>query len=269
MAWTWAAVKGRAGDTWHRLFGPGVGPRVLVTSIPKSGTHLVISALKQIPLLRVCPEIVLGKVSTAGKIRRIRRLGPGQIMVGHIVHEAPVARALEEKGVKLVLMIRDPRDVVVSLSKHIVREDFRHRCHEYFTRALKTDQERLMACIRGIDGKHASDGRAVPDAGELYRSYLAWVEQYPTHLVRFEDLVGSQGGGSDEVQSAALEKLLGFLGLGMVREQVEAVARATFSTKALTFRKGEIGDWKNHFTPEHLAAFREVAGTLLTELHYE
>ena len=34
-------------------------------------------------------------------------------------------------------------------------------------------------------------------------------------------------------------------------------------------RKGVSGDWRNKFTPEHKARFKEIAGDLLIELGYE
>ncbi|MCB9897023.1 MAG: sulfotransferase domain-containing protein [Planctomycetes bacterium] len=35
------------------------------------------------------------------------------------------------------------------------------------------------------------------------------------------------------------------------------------------YRKGVAGDWKNHFEPEHVAAFKERQGALLVQLGYE
>ncbi len=269
MTGTLKVWAGRLGDLGHKVLGPRRGPRVVVTTVPKSGTHLLLSALRQLPGIRVCPEIVLGKLSPARKIRRIERLGPGQVLVGHIVHEPRVGEAIDRGQVKLVVMIRDPRDVVVSLAKYVVRPEIHHRQQDYFARVLKTDEERIMACIRGVGGEHAVDGRETPDVGTLFRSYLAWTAERAAHVCRFEDLVGSRGGGSDAAQVAALGRLFAFLELDLDAVEVERIARATFSSTSLTFRKGEIGDWRNHFSPGHRAAFREVTGPLLVELGYE
>ena len=43
----------------------------------------------------------------------------------------------------------------------------------------------------------------------------------------------------------------------------------TWSQDSSTFRKGTIGDWRNHFTEEHKAAFKEVAEAELIKLGYE
>jgi hypothetical protein len=36
-----------------------------------------------------------------------------------------------------------------------------------------------------------------------------------------------------------------------------------------TFRKGQIGSWREEFSAEHERAVREIAGPLLVELGYE
>ncbi len=256
MAGPLATWTGRVGDAWHALRAPTTAPRLAVSSVPKAGTHLLISALARIPGVRVIPELVLGKVGAEGAMRRLARVAPNQVLVGHIV------------GIKLVLMVRDPRDVVVSLAKYIPREHIGHRYRDYFTRVLTSDEERIAACIRGISGEHAADGRAQPDIGSLFRAYLAWTAAHPVHVCRFEDLVGPHGGGSERAQLESLRSLAAWAGYGLDDGQVEAIARATFSRDSLTFRKGEIGDWRNHFTPQHETAFREVAGDLLERLGY-
>ncbi|MBP1612378.1 MAG: sulfotransferase domain family protein [Acidobacteria bacterium] len=268
MAGTLATWTGRVGDAWHALRAPADGPRVAVSSVPKAGTHLLISALRRVPGVRVIPELVLGKVGVEGTLRRLERVAPYQVLVGHIVYEPRVAAALDARGIRLVLMIRDPRDVVVSLAKYIPRAHVGHRFHDYFTRVLTSDHDRIMACIRGVGGEHAEDGRAQPDIGTLFRSYLAWTEHHAVHTCRFEDLVGPHGGGSERAQLEALQRLAAWLGYGLRDDEVAAIARATFSKDSLTFRKGEIGDFRNHFAPEHEAAFREVAGDLLGRLGY-
>ena len=39
--------------------------------------------------------------------------------------------------------------------------------------------------------------------------------------------------------------------------------------KSPTFRSGKTGEWKKHFTDEHKAIFKEIAGDLLVRLGYE
>jgi sulfotransferase 6B1 len=49
--------------------------------------------------------------------------------------------------------------------------------------------------------------------------------------------------------------------MGVVEEELFGVGR--------TFRKGQIGGWREEFSEEHERAAREIAGPLLVELGYE
>ena len=51
-------------------------------------------------------------------------------------------------------------------------------------------------------------------------------------------------------------------------EQTRAVAGRVFDPTSPTFRRGQTGDWRRHFTAEHRALFDRVAGPLLDELGY-
>jgi hypothetical protein len=50
---------------------------------------------------------------------------------------------------------------------------------------------------------------------------------------------------------------------------LEILIDAIQPQKSHTFRAGKTGGWKEHFTPEHKALFKEVAGDLLVQLGYE
>jgi hypothetical protein len=49
--------------------------------------------------------------------------------------------------------------------------------------------------------------------------------------------------------------------MGVVEEDLFGVGR--------TFRKGQIGGWREEFSAEHERAVKEVVGSLLVELGYE
>jgi sulfotransferase 6B1 len=54
------------------------------------------------------------------------------------------------------------------------------------------------------------------------------------------------------------------------REQASQIVRKMYGKGSLTFRKGQSGDWRNHFTDAHKRDFKETAaGELLIELGYE
>jgi sulfotransferase 6B1 len=80
-------------------------------------------------------------------------------------------------------------------------------------------------------------------------------------VVRFEDLVGSAGGGDDDSQHAAVSGIYRYLGLEDDDALVRSVCGRLFSSDSPTFRRGSIGGWRDAFDDELEAIFeRSVTG---------
>src|SRR4029079_12113937 len=101
-----------------------------------------------------------------------------------------------------LLILRDPRDVVVS-AQHYVTKMTAHDLHRRFTEQYRTADERIAATIAGFPADEYGRGQASRDA-RLQRA-LPWLSTPGVLVVRFEDLVGAAGGGSRERQDAAVE----------------------------------------------------------------
>ena len=145
---------------------------------------------------------------------------------------------------KLIIIYRDGRDVVTSsrfFEKHHLKKDW----------SLK---DAALAWRKEIEAqqRHAAE--------------------FTIHTCSYEGLL--QDG------KRVVPELLGSLGLPADEALVDdLIHRSSF--KALTgrkrgeesrgrfLRKGVSGDWKNHFSDEDKAVFKEVAGDLLIELGYE
>lgn len=163
-----------------------------------------------------------------------------------------------DAGFKMVLLIRDPRDQAVSLFHYVTYEKGSERFLE-----LPNDSSRLMAAIVGLS--MPSD---FPDIGKRYARYLPWADQKAC-LVRFEHLVGEKGGGNIYLQIGEIQKLSSNIGSDIEHDAVLKICEKVFHQKSKTFRKGQIGSWRETFEPEHKDAMKEVAGQLLISLGYE
>lgn len=241
------------------------GPRVLSNSIPKAGSNLLLRCLELLPGIVYARMHLDHRMSEEHIITALSRLWPGEFATAHLPFSPGLARGVDDLGIRPLLMIRDPRDVVVS---HVYWVTYRYRegrFHPYF-RSLPNDEARLMASIRGTPP--LPDGFRLEDIGARFRSYLKWAE-HGAHVVRFEHLVGPEGGGTREAQVAEIQALAAHIGLSLSPDQAVRVAERLFSRGSPTFRRGRIGNWREHFTPEHKRAFKEVAGDLLIELGYE
>jgi sulfotransferase 6B1 len=262
------------------VFNPG--PRVLVNGMAKTGTHLASSLLKNLPRMmfsgrhyslaefsRSSQKTKIGEVPDVDweRLRKSMALvNDGQFMTSHFPGLKEIFRILQELDYRTVVIMRDPRDVVVSAAFFITRLR-RHELHERFNTEMNDMSSRLMSCIQGMPADH--NGLGMESIGHRTSMYLRWLDAPDTHICRFEDLVGTAGGGSDERQLSEVLAIAKQVGRSLTLDEAKSVARKTWSVTSPTFRKGTIGDWRNHFEPEHKTAFKELAGQALIELGYE
>ena len=257
----------------------GPPPKVFSNSIPKSGTHLMAHLLGQVPKLWYSgiqtsdahyrsdlhdPGDGLGEFHLDRFTGMLRSVRNGQFVTCHFAHLPGVTAALAENGFSSMFMIRDPRDVAVSLS-HYYRTLDRLPGHHRFS-AMTTEQQ-IDATIDGLPYAEG-DGR-VPAMADRLRRFEAWLDDPATLVIRFEDLIGARGGGSAETQRETIRKVLAHCSRPTDDALVDKIAGKVFSENSATFRKGAIGDWRNHFTDEQAARFAELAGPLLGKYGYD
>jgi hypothetical protein len=167
----------------------------------------------------------------------------------------------------MVLIIRDPRDIIISHYHYVTRQARIHQLRAYYN-ALPDDSARLMTSIQGIPECQWTGRVRLRDINHRFHAFSEWAD-HGACVVKFEKLVGPMGGGTREAQHEEIRKIGTHLGMQLDAPTVEHIATNAFYRKSSTFRKGAIGDWANHMTPEHKAAFKEVAGQLLIDLGYE
>jgi hypothetical protein len=264
--------------------------RVVANSIPKSGTHLLDRLLVLLGFEMVeggiRPHLVMGRfrpvrrllrgrgekvtigvvspqqVSRRWLAGRLARVPEGCFVNAHCVYTPGLADLFHEGGMRVVCILRDPRDVAVS-QMHYIKQRRQHFAHEEYM-ALPSDRERLMVSIRGGE----LGGRELQSLEQRYRQFLDWERDGGAVTVRFEDLVGIEGGGSAEAQRLVVQRVAGHLGVAVGEGTMRAVEEGLFGV-GKTFRRGQIGGWQEEFSGEHERAIQEVAGPLLAELGYE
>jgi hypothetical protein len=179
------------------------------------------------------------------------RLGDGTPLLGRAARAA-------------VYLVRDPRDVAVS-----------HACHQGKTLnwsiALLNNPEAWFG-----GGAEQLRQRLLDWSGHV-RSWLDQAE-VPVALVRYEDL------SSDPV--AVFSRVLAFLGLEFDPSEVGlAVRRADFAElqrqerekdfkerrwgQSAFFRRGQVGDWRRHLSPEQVGAIERAHGAVMDRLGYQ
>lgn len=205
-------------------------------------------------------------ISVQSVEKKIARMPNGQFATAHFPYQTELAEMLRRQAIKVVFVVRDPRDIVVSHSKYVVNLK-RHFLFDRYNRELKNDHGRLMASIRGLSEE---DGlRGLADIGSRLRQFIGWIDSPSVLVCRFEKLIGPSGGGTRSEQLREIESILEFVDRRVCQGELEKLADRIWSPRSATFRKGQINDWMNHFLPEHKDAFKKLAGQELIRLGYE
>ena len=232
---------------------------VLLISIPKTGTHLLEKTIINVSdkinwsyynadILNISPtlyDISLNNLDAS------LNLDKNHFLYGHLNYKESYEKILLDKKIIIFFNIRDPRDQAVSHAywQKDLPESFPHAITMKFNNVL-TD------LIKDIDN--------------YYNFWLSWMN-YPYALtVRFEDLVGSKGGGDDAQQLATVKAIAKHVSVELSEQRAQEIAANLFGDNTrFTFRKGQIGAWKHEFTQEHKELFKQYGGELLIKLGYE
>jgi hypothetical protein len=235
---------------------------VLVNGSPKTGTTWMLNMIASIPGYGA-----IGNFN--GDIQRYWNVLPGEVVHGHDWYRSELGEILTSKGFKVILLIRDPRDQVVSRMFHVKRSQ-KHTWYQRF-QDLSND-EALMLSIEGRED--------LPAINTLTQITSSWINsEWPILCVRYEDLLADPVkqfgkvllylGIEDQSLAKTIVKRNRFERLSVGRRFWRQARKPGQEDRSSHYRKGTIGDWKNHFKDMHVQRLKEVAGKQLIELGYE
>ena len=147
--------------------------------------------------------------------------------------------AIERGEVIAFFNYRDPRDVVTSRFnwQSPKNEKVTNTMREFMKKVYKhfpNDEAFLTSLIKGE--KFVNSDFTIGEKFRLSRGFLF----HPAVInIRFEDIVGEKGGGTDEKQLEMINLVIN--NLGIVDRDPILVAKKAFNTNAMTFNKGQIG----------------------------
>lgn len=252
---------------------------VLCNSYPKSGTHLLYQILYSLPGIKKWNDIVsvqalCGIMNTPDHIHwKIGSAPNNSIVRCHLMYCDEISQLLREYDYKTIFIYRDLRDVAISHARWVTKEP-RIFLHYYYSQ-LNNFDEQLMCSIKGVPvGTPFGSNISQPDIGQDFSRWQGWINEPKALAVKFEDLVGARGGGCEETRIKTIQKIVNYLNIDLSLEQIQTSLNSEMINpkESHTFRKGgkgQLGGWKTFFKPEHIIAFKQVAGELLIELGYE
>ena len=274
---------------------------VVCIMLPKCGTHLLCKCIAYFgdPLMRygyetrILPDEMITTLRSLNKLppphhykgrydipsvgpmplfleEKIEKL-PSKLFWTHFSYTSQFDQFLDSKNITKFLMMRDPRAMAVSEAFMIQKG---YEKGEYVDLELL-----LLDLIDGRKKNYIPWGVVVHECYPViwdmgicayYKTFLPFMKSKNCVTVRFEDLVGEMGGGSQEMQTKEIQKIAQHVGVTIDLKQAEGIGKELFGGTG-TFREGKIDGWKQHFTPAVKAAFKAVQGAnqLLIDLGYE
>lgn len=260
---------------------------LVATTLPKSGTHLLERCLNAFSSIRrveasfapaaagesgVPMGVGLPRAVSVESVRAsLRMLRPGDFLSIHAPYSLPLASLLMEQNIPVIYLIRDPRDVALSLVPYVRRG--RHR----LARVLDgmSDGDAFRFAVLGGPGE-GSDG--LLPLKERFNSIVAWEAYRPSLRVKFEEIVGATGGGSDTLLAQTLELIADHIGLPASAAPSESERRSLFGVTRVDrlarrrsthgFRQGQVEGWRTRLTAKQISLVDEHMGPELVEAGY-
>jgi hypothetical protein len=159
----------------------------------------------------------------------------------------------------IVYSYRDPRAQIVSMIKFLVESDL------VATNPIVQVYRPILKALGSMDRmlSFAISDPAFPFR-DAYRQNR-WMLYHPNVLkLRFEDLVGEEGGGSRASQEAAIGRWAKFLAVDVPAEEL---SEGLFG-ETKTFHRGTVDSWRDVFEEHHSREFDREFGDVLVDYGY-
>jgi len=165
---------------------------------------------------------------------------------------------------KIIFNYRDPRDVLLSmvnfLSGRTGKGFSNYNDFLVFSEILKSKaslEEQLA---------YALADPSFPAQRDL--AHMIWLLNHPDVCkTSFEELIGPSGGGTAQAQACALSRVFEFL--GVTGTEPDDIAGRLFNPDVFSFYRGQIGGWREAFTPELERLAEDRLGDLLQLYGYQ
>ena len=240
------------------------GPKVVLNSLPKSGTHLLESLFLQLPYMRHCGKKTL-RLETQNpiepKLKILSSIKNGQFLLSHMQYHEKALKTINTNNTKIIHLVRDPRDVLLSHLNYIEKMDTTQKSHRFIA-SYGSRFEKLKAMIEGKKD-------VLEPFPKVLDKFLAWTESNDVLCVKFEHLIGPNGGGDKHKQEEAVKSICNHISIELNQDQLEDVCNKIYSVKSSTFNKGKIGNWNRILSEEEKKWLNTVIRPEIIRYGYE
>lgn len=222
-------------------------PPIVVNSLPKSGTHLLMQIVSALPNTRhygsfiaQTPSLTLKERNSAEIEMRVSKIAPGEILGAHLYHNIATSEYLKKKNALHLFVHRDPRDVLLSEAHYLAHMNRWHKMHRTFA-ALPGMEEQVRLAITGNGTNFYPDSRARIGA------YLGWTTNKDCLVFRYEDLIDPKKRNLEIDRIIAAFILRG----GMVKDSTqmrENLLSTIIPQRSHTYHKGGAFRWRREMS---------------------
>ena len=167
----------------------------------------------------------------------------------HMPFSPAAIEAFDATQTKAITILRDPRAVAASMIPYVLdARNWNHYLRPFYE--TLTEDERVDFTIHG--GYANPPGLPVKSLNDAFESVLNWGQHDGTLIIKFEDLVGPQGGGTTNAQFACVQAIAAHLNVPMT-DDLWAKVDQVFDPSSPTCRGGRIDGWRDRLTPSQIA----------------
>lgn len=258
--------------------------KVFVNAIPKSGTNLLQRLMELLGLeydkLGVAASLILGKNNFPKKIirgnilgnnpfivgydvevpisefwmkRRFKKISNGKYVSGHANFTEKIHKLLIDNCLKTIIIIRDPRSILLSNAKYFFKRE------DYYLYKLYKSKDLSQRISIALDGGYYDEiGLYLNSLDYQLENLKSWKNKDEVLIVKFEDLIGEKGGGSNGVQFEKISEIMEFIGMSDLIESkfINNIANNLFGN-SVTFNSGLINSWEKEISKSQLSVINE------------
>jgi|GEM_PF-5824063 len=187
----------------------------------------------------------------------------------------------ENNSTNFVIIIRDPRDALISAQEYANEESVsvgKFQPWDYWWKPVENnpDFHLLSQCEQVSEMVKMKNSNLIIGSERIHTGFeiaLAARDFPNVMIVRYEDLIGSEGGGNNELQYNTIKKIAEFVGLPL--ENVDLAFHYAWGPEnqhgIKTFRHGVMGRWKRQFNKKVIRDFKSHSrwNEFLLEFGYE
>lgn len=223
---------------------------IAVFSIQKCGTHLLTKCIELLTGYKPMPYRKTDVIKTGD----LPALQKNTFIHAHAPYTQEAAQALDEHKYKAVFIYRDPRDQIVSMAHWIAEKSYKSA----YYKADPNSNTYITDLITEL----------IPKTYRKYTRFMPWISDPLTLSVSFEQLIGSKGGGNDQLQAQTIKHIAQHLNYPVSSDKLNYCIRNLFGDSP-TFRKGLVGRWREFFSQDQKQLCKKHLGKLLIDLGYE